>query len=326
MKLGLAFSYNNKGKCNFFTKSRLRLWGKSILTILSIGFLLAVLLREKELHFWVHRHAYLKAFACGFAIYPISLWVQALTWNLIIKRLESTTNGWHNVEIYAYTYLMRHLPGAIWYLAGRTVAYQEQGIRARIVLSASGIEWTLLIVAAGLVYSGARYNLGLLLIIPLLYIPWLISKIGFVRRVEGRKWLPTSIGQWVKIFSQIVVLPFKDVFFWSGLYAICYIIGGIILFLVIREIVPIAATHITLADTIGIWALTTGIGFLSSTIIPLGMGIRELTLTTMLYPDLPIAEGAMVALFVRILFLISDLVWAGLIWATTRYIRRHRSC
>lgn len=322
MKFGFILFNNGKSQTNFLTKPRLWLWGKSTLAILSISFLLAALLREQEeLKFLVSQRTAIRAFIYGFAIYPISLVIQALTWSLIIRRLGSTTSGWYDVEIYAYTYLMRHLPSAIWYLTSRTVAYQEQRVGAHIVLSASGIEWMLLIIAAGLVYSSTRYDLGIPLIILILPTLWLISHKGLLRKAKSWKWIPTVVHRWAKIFSQIIVLPLKDVAFWSGLYAICYIVGGVILFLLIRDIAPTAIVHITLIDAIGVWALTAGISFLTSSIVPLGMGIRELTLATLLYPDLSITEGAFVSLFMRILFLISDLVWAGLIWAITRLIR-----
>lgn len=297
------------------------LWVKALLTALSIIFLLALLIREcDKLQALVSWRIYLNACIYGFAIYPFSLVLQALTWGMIIAKFGQVKNGWRDIEIYAYTYLMRHLPGAMWYLAGRAVTYYEQGVGTSVVLYASGLEWILLVATAWLVYivyRGICYNLWSLLAFLAIFSLCLIPVRSVVRKIKKWEHLTTA-RHWLGNLSWVLSgVAYKELIFWGGLYAICYIIGGIILFLLSKAVVP--TTHMTIMNAIGTWALTAGISFPASTIVPLGIGVREFTLTMLFPSDISVVEGMTIALLMRVLFLTSDLVWGGIIWGIARH-------
>ncbi len=291
--------------------------------LLFIGFIVALLVHgREELRRFDDWHAYLTVCKQGFLLYPLSLGVQALTWSMMITRLGQVEGGWRDIEIYAYTHLMRRLPGAFWYLAGRIVIYRERGIETGVILAASGLEWLLLLVAAVLIYSGLTLsNLGLwplgfvfslLLIVVSLWGP------SFLCLAQGWRWLPNFVCQWLGKIS----IRRGELVLWMGLYATAYVVGGLILFLLIRGIAPMAG--ITLCEAIRIWALAGGIGFLISLIVPAGIGIRELTLTALLSPDVPTVGALLIALLLRMLFIASDLVWGGLMWGVARVFGREQ--
>ena len=139
---------------------------------------------------------------------------------------------------------------------------------------------------------------------------------------QERRWLPGFIRQRLGDLSVIAMPRGRELVLWVGLYTIAYIIGGLILFLLVRGVAP--ESSVTLTDAIRIWALAGGVGFLTSMIVPAGLGIRELTLTALLAPDVPIVGALLIALLLRMLFITSDLVWGGLMWAIGRVLGHDR--
>ncbi len=309
---------------------RIRRWVSTGVLFFTVGFLLALLAYGyEELQQFDDWQAYLAACAQGFLLYPISLSVQALTWSMMMARLGSTGGGWRDVEIYAYTHLMRRLPGAPWYLAGRTVRYYEQGIGAHVTLAASGLEWLLLLAMAATIYGALSLpfrslwwvGLAFFLIVAIL-IAGALQRIRLCwptqERVGGPRFLRRVLGS----LSAIEPPRGRELVLWMGLYAVAYVVGGLILFLLVRGVAPMSG--ITVSDAIRIWALAGGVGFLTSTFIPAGMGVRELTLTALLVPNLPVAGALLVAVLLRLLFIVSDLVWGGLMWVVARTLERKR--
>jgi uncharacterized membrane protein YbhN (UPF0104 family) len=240
----------------------------------------------------------------------------------MIARVGRVSGGWRDVEIYAYTYLMRNLPGAMWYLAGRTVMYRERGIGAGVTLAASSMEWLLLLAAAVSVYSSLSLAALSLWLLGLLIFPLLLGLIllapRILRSVPDRYWPPGVVRRWLTGISASAVPPNRDLALWLSLYVIAYVIGGLILFLLTHGVMP--ESSITVIDAIRIWALTGGIGFLVTMFVPAGLGVRELTLTALLAPYVPDVGALLVALLLRMLFIASDLVWGGLMWAIARVL------
>ncbi|HEY76440.1 MAG TPA: hypothetical protein G4O00_09710 [Thermoflexia bacterium] len=307
---------------------RLQRWISAGVLFLSVGFLLALLIYGyKELQQFDNWQAYLAACARGFFIYPLSLSLQALTWSMMIARLGPKESRWRDIEIYAYTHLMRRLPGAPWYLAGRAMRYYEQGIETHVTLAASGLEWLLLLVIAMVIYSALSLPLhsSWLASLAFSFLAVVLIAAGFQRlrlrwSTQDETRLPRPLRQVLVNLSSLDPPQWRELALWMGLYAVAYVIGGLILFLLAHSVAP--TSGITLGDAVRIWALTGGISFLTSIIIPAGMGIRELTLTALLSPNLPIAGALLVALLLRVLFIASDLVWGGLMWITARILGR----
>jgi hypothetical protein len=310
---------------------RLRLWMKAGTLLFTVAFMVFLLIqgREELRQFDDWRatwRAYLAACAQGFLLYPLSLIVQAWIWGMMIARLGQLSGGWRDVEIYAYTHLMRRLPGAVWYLAGRTVIYREWGIGARVTLAASGLEWLLLIAAAAslggaLSLSGpGSWLLGSgLLALFVLAISWGLRTLPSVR---GQRWVPQFARNGLAKLSTTAMPRNRDLALWVILYAVAYIVGGSILFLLLQGVAPDAG--ITLRNAIRIWALAGGLGFLITMFVPIGVGIPELTLTALLVPYMPLVGALLIAVLLRMLFIVSDLVWGGLMWALARLMGRRR--
>ena len=309
------------------SNQRIRRWVSASVFLCTVAFLVFILLRStdelRELDDW---STYLGVCARGFLLYPISLIVQALIWRMIIVRLGQMTGGWWDIEIYAYSSLMRHLPGMIWYLAGRASMYHTRGVEASLTLMASGLEWVLLVAAAVLVYGTLSLTGSGMLLISMVLLSALIVGTAFglrqALRASTRLPLPGFVRRRLMALATAPVPGAADLTLWLSLYVLAYFIGGWILLLLVRGVAP--EVTIGLGAATRIWALTGGIGFLLSAIVPAGLGVRELTLAVLLSSAMPMAGAIVVAILLRMLFIGGSLVWGGMLWAIARLIGRHR--
>lgn len=287
--------------------------------LLSTGFLLVILWKGASTLGYDDLRVFWRAGLLAFLLYPFSLLIQALAWSAIVARLGNGFWGWKDIEVYAYTHLMRRLPGSIWYLVGRIAMYQQYGVSETTTLFASAIEWLLLVATALLIFSGyvlfggmprssrvvvallAASFAGLALLVLVRF-----RKTGYLPRFLS----PWSTGAWPHGIRGHVLIS------WSALYFFAWLIGGAILFLIARAGGSVSLSSFT---AVGIWALVGGTSLLV-VIVPVGLGVREITLTLMLQPYLPIPKAALVAVVMRVVFLAGDLVWGCLFWWTARIL------
>lgn len=298
--------------------------------LFTLGFLVILLIRQHEqlrqLDDWRN---YLRACVVGFLLYPISLVIHAWTWSRMIARLSRSRSGWWDIEIYAYTHLIRRLPGAVWYLATRSLMYRDRGVDASVTLVASGLEWLWLLGGGVIVFgffsliSGSPWVLAVAALGMVLVLGVWVPRI--LRRPE--RWLrrmPAPGRRWLERLSA-VALPTKwDLLQWSGAYLMTYMIAGIIFFLLIRSVVPTASLEF--GEAVRVWALTSSVGTLVVGIVPAGLGVRELSITALLAPKVPAAASLLVAILVRLLFIAGDLVWGGLMWSVAAVASRRIPC
>ncbi|KPL19011.1 MAG: hypothetical protein AMJ93_13350 [Anaerolineae bacterium SM23_84] len=310
---------------------RIRRWVSASVLLCTVGFLVLMLLRSTdELRQYDDWSTYLDVCAKGFLVYPISLITQALIWLMIIMRLGQMTGSWWDVEIYSYSYLMRHLPGMIWYLAGRAAMYRTRGIGAVVTLLASGVEWLLLLTTSVLLYGTLSLTGSGTLLIGILVLSALIlaTSLGLRQALLASSRLPVPgfVRRRLTALATVSVPSSADLALWLSLYVTSYFIGGGILVLLVHGVAPeVTIGLVTAAKT---WALTAGVGFLLTAIVPAGLGIRELTLAALLSPPLSRTGAIVVAILLRIVFVAGDLVWGGMLYAMARFIRhhRHRKC
>jgi hypothetical protein len=309
------------------SNQQIRRWVSVGVFLCTVAFLVFILLRStdelRELDDWP---TYLGVCARGFLLYPISLIVQALIWRMMIMRLGQTAGGWWDIEIYAYSSLMRHLPGMIWYLAGRATMYHTRGVGAGVALMASGLEWILLLAAAVLVYGTLSLTGSGMLLISIVLLSALIVATALALRqallASTRLPVPGFIRRRLTALATAPVPGAADLTLWLSLYVLTYFVAGWILLVVVRGVAPEVTMGLDTATKI--WAVTGGIGSLLSAIVPAGLGVRELTLTVLLSPPMSMAGAIVVAILLRMLYVGGSLIWGGMLWAIARLIRRHR--
>jgi glycosyltransferase 2 family protein len=308
-------------------KHQFRRWLGLGALLFTVGFLLLLLAQNanqlREFNDWP---SYLGVAGIGFLLYPVSLGIQAFIWQMILVRLGQVTGGWWDIEIYAYTHLIRRLPGAVWYLAGRVAMYRTRGVKASITLAASGLEWLLLLITAASIYAAFGLTRGAHLVKSLILLLLLITlgAWGLVRLLKASDQLQRwpILHRRLQALTQMPLPQTTDLGLWLILYALCYIIGGGILLLLARGIIPDSA--VSLGTATRIWAVAGGVGFFLSAIIPAGLGVRELTLTMLLSPFMPTAAAILVAVMFRLLFIGGDLIWGLILWIIARLVQYYQ--
>ncbi len=268
---------------------------------------------------------FFEAWAISFGAYGTSFILQALAWCLLIGAMGKFTFGWKDLEIYASSNVVRRTPGAIWYLIERVERYGKKGMSAKTTLAASGIEWLLLVIASALVYFLVSLNkIGL----PL----HLTASISFLLLlafaiVSSRRRKQYAIGE-VKSNSdrtkmrQLASLA-PELLTVLLIYGFCYALGGVIINQLVRS--SGTANLFRISDAIQLWALTGGIAFISSAIIPLNLGLREFTLSALLLPIVPLEIAVTIAAEVRLIFILADAVFSlGLLFLARRILARQQ--
>jgi hypothetical protein len=218
-------------------------------------------------------------------LYIISTFIQMLNWILILKGQFIKIHS--DMRIYFKTLLMQRLPGGFWQWVGRINLYNnndDQSFSSNQTLHASIYE-RITLIASGLIcylFINNRWaGIIALIIISFLLIFW-------------RK------SQYEKIWKRIS-LPLIQIFS----YIICWIIGGYILSIIINFVIQ-PQTYL-IEQAIPVWSLTGIIGLIFF-FLPGGLGIRELSLTTLLAPELTFSQSILVSLLLRVLFLAMDII------------------
>jgi hypothetical protein len=310
------------------TSSHLRAWLGVGVLLFTFGFLAILLFHSREeLNQFTDWQAYLGACIIGFLLYPLSLLLHSWIWTRMIGRLSRSTRGWWDIEIYAYTHLMRRLPGALWYLGARSLMYHERGIKANITLVASGLEWLYMLGGGVLVYglvslSGvSAWLLGLAAAGGLLILGHQAPRL--IRFLAHWQSMPAPLQRWFRRLGDVALPTGEDLVLWLGAYVLTYGIAGAILFILLRSVA--SGALVGYGQATGVWGLTSSAGTLTVGLIPAGLGVRELTITALLSPQVPVVASVFVAVLIRLLFLAGDLVWGGLLWAVAHIAARSSS-
>ncbi len=232
-------------------------------------------------------------------LYLASLGVQFFIWVRVISFHHRVS--WQDVAIYARVILLRRLPGGVWHWLGRTTMYAEAAqLPAKTVMLANFLEWALLILVALSITIAGLDNLA----------PWL--RVGLSAFILGLcvwlvwNWQPNSRKKRWRLGEGLL---------WTILYGLAWVLGGIIVFIFAQAA---GNTALTWGRAVWVWAIAGGAGFFI-VFIPAGLGIREITITLLLQPYLPTAGALLVAIAIRFIFVLSDLLWGGLGWGISAW-------
>jgi len=288
------------------------------LLILSLGFIGIALWRgSKELR-TLNWQIFLSAGLVSFFLYPVSLLLQALLWTAIVNQQAQNSPSWQDIKIFCQAHLARRIPGTVWYLANRTLSYQDRGIVPTTTLISSALEWTCQLWAAALVYTSVSHNVTLIIgsygLSAAALTTWAALKKAYGSDgILKSKHLPNGL-------DTVLSLPGpRTILLWFVAYSVCWVIAGTILHLLVTTVVtPSGYPQLHWTTSIGISTLSNGFSLLMS--FTGGWGAREVALTLLLRPYMPISLGASVAVFLRILYVAGDLVWAGSLWLLSHYL------
>lgn len=208
----------------------------------------------------------------SFSAYGMSFGLQGIAWCLLISGLSQARVGWRDLEIYAYSNMMRRTPGAIWYLIERVERYRDGGLSARMTLAASAAEWLLLILAAFIVYVSASSSwfVASLRAAEIALFPLLVL-LGIMVLKWRSQWRERALKEAPRV-SRVtqVATSLPEILVVLLVYSACYVVGGATIYVLVYIVHP--TTQLLFLDAVSLWALIGGIGFVSSVVIPINMG------------------------------------------------------
>jgi hypothetical protein len=235
-------------------------------------------------------------------IYTVILTLAVIGWGWIIGMLSGNWQWSQHARIYCLTTITRRIPGTIWYLVGRIVMYERLQVPRSLTAIATGLEFAAIVLGGLLVavitwpFVFNRYDIsplwfvGGLMVGVLLFNPVILRTV--IRRLHPQ--------------SETLSLCYRSMMGWILLYAGIWVGGGVILFVLTRTVHPTSGTMLPVI--IGIWA-TAGVVATLLSFIPMGLG-QELTLTALLSPFVGPAEAIIIALFMRGVLTLNEVVWA----------------
>lgn len=294
--------------------SRLLLPGKRWRTIIGmllltalLGYALYALFRPSATgpHIWeLLSHISVTLLFQASLIYALDLALVIVGWGWIMGRFTGLWDWRQHTRIYTITAITRRLPGTLWYVIGRIALYEQFGVRRVVTGVANGVEFATLVLG-GLIVIALTWPLSLIGL--QINLVWIALGILF-----GSMLLSPPVIRWMlrrmSPSTYALQLRYRDLLGWMLLYAAAWIVGGTILFVLASAFHPL-----TLAQFPAFVCLWTLSGVVTSffSFVPFGFGVQELTLTALLTPVIGATESLTVALIMRGLLTINEIVWAG---------------
>ncbi len=248
----------------------------------------------------------------SFLLYLVQFVVIIWGWKSIMDSLAPVLPFSDHIRIYAYTNMLRRIPaGTVWMVAGRVYAYKGQNVPARASALGSFMEF-MVVILTGLPLA-ALAAVGLALISPAIGIV-LALVAAALALVALHPALLSRLFRLVRREDLPVQLRYRTTLKWAAIYGLVWLLSGMGLFLIVRlfEDVPLG----TLPVIIGVWVLSSLVAYFTM-LSPSGLGIKEMSLTLLLGLFLPEPLPLLVALAIRLIWTIYDILLGVAAWATT---------
>jgi hypothetical protein len=274
-----------------------------LVVILSFGYLGSVLARNWDDLIAYDWHVDYRQALLAFVCYSFALGFAVLGWTLMMRHLTPVSSLGKHLKYYAYTNLLKRLPAPLLNIFGRVYFYQQEGIANSLMVTISLLEWVVIILSGLIVYLLSSPFLplppiwrspliptGILIIGALLVRP---KTLRAVLRLFGQGDLPVSFG-------------YGDLVLWVVVYSMVWGVGGLVLYVGINTIYALPVARLPAA--IGIWTVAGLIPTLML-ITPVGLGLKELTLSFLLSYLMPSPLAVVVALLMRVGLILFEIIW-----------------
>ncbi len=287
-----------------------------VFTVVLFGYLgitLAANWQELLAHEWQISLPYLVA---SVLVYVLSLLLGATAWHRIVWSMDRQVPYRQGIKFFLQSNVAKRLPGLVWYALGRIYLYEREAVAKSTVTMALAMEMVSVIAGGVLVFLmtiwgsdhilaqlsladltvGWRWWALLPLVGLLLVIIWPQSLYRAANWVLARRGHAPLGGQASR----------RNLIEWSLLQVGGWLTGGLFLFFLAAGVYPgLDWPH--LVETITSW---TGAGLAAyvTLIVPLGLGLKELTLAYLLSSFLPWPIAVLISLLGRICSIMGDCV------------------
>jgi len=279
------------------------------LVVIVVGILLFVLYSEREVILTFDWNINFANLLLASLFHSLGLGITYIVWSLMIYRFSGYNNHVVNLRIYYFSSLAKRIPTVFPYIGTRFGLYSDVGIPSNVILNCILFENILIALAGSFVffmffpfYSFVLIENVYLLMMIVLFIMGLLL------------WKPNMIVEIINfLFKKLnkkpieVVISKRDLLIWISLYTLPWFFAGLSLFFLMKSIGSFANPN--LIDTIGVSSIIALVGLLSF-ILPGGLGIKEITGSTLLSLWMPFSVGLLITVLNRILQISDELLWS----------------
>jgi hypothetical protein len=255
----------------------------------------------------------------GIVILPIYFAISALGWDLTLRYLGYPLGFGRAQVAWGQPLLARYVPGSVLYVLGRVLLSEKAGVPRRITIASIVYEQAIsatsaIVVAAYFIIKhpdlqGAPWRWGVLLLIPLAILVLHPKVFGPLTnralRALGREPLPE-------------VIPLHGIIALIVFYSLNWVVVAFGIYCVARSVTFIPFNDLLLvgsAQAIGYFAA------LVTLVAPAGLGVRDAAFAWAVKAALPsksFALGSLIAIAVRGVMTIGELIYVGAVTALGR--------
>jgi uncharacterized membrane protein YbhN (UPF0104 family) len=278
----------------------------SLLVALGITVMIARLATGREVDTLLSFHLGPLVLATALVILAIVGW--ALCWSLILTRIDRSVSLSRCVRTFAYTWLVRYLPGTVPYHVARVLAADSLGT-SKVKVGASIAYETVLLLASGaligcigvLLGNGAEGSwliylavVGSVAALPLVLRPQVLAPITNVMLRLARR-SPIDAGSLLATRQAAAIFT---------LYTLVHVINGLAFVLVLNAL---NSGPVNPAFAVGVYTLAGVIGALVI-FVPSGLGVREAVIVGLMSSAISPEEALLAAGAVRAVSIAADLL------------------
>ncbi len=291
--------------------------GRIAVLALALGSLAAVVWRH-----WSIVKAYPWQIAPGWLLLGLAglelTWLfESATWNSILAGLGGHLRFFRAARAWFLSNLMRYIPGNIWQFLGMVEMAAEDGVLRPVTLASIAVHQVIL-TATGLTLAALYFAVGgqgawLSRMRPLLWFVPLSLFLLQPRLLEwSLNWLLVRLGRH----------PLRITLTWPGIwllvlrYSVVWLAEGLSYAALVRAVAPYGWA--ALPGLVAAWVMAYLAGYVSL-LTPSGLGVREAVMVLLLAPVLPAPVAALVAVAVRLLMVLAEVLGAGLVLAGERW-------
>lgn len=249
----------------------------------------------------------------SFLAYSITVAFAILAWGGIMISLGTSVPWREHIRIYCVSNLARRLPGVLWHVVGRIALYDHEKAGPAAISVGSALELVLMTLSGLALALMTWPTVAAERVLP----AWIVGGLVLGLTLIHPRVLNVPL-RWVRASEEAVPrsrLRYRQVLGWLFLYGGSWLAGGIVVYAVIAAIYPLSLTQ--LLPTIGAWSLS-GMVSMIAAFLPVGLGLRELALGLLLSSFLPDGLGIVVAIILRLLLTLYEVVWVLLAQAYSK--------
>lgn len=243
--------------------------------------------------------------------HAISLVGTFIAWRLITNRLGSPVRVKTDFHIFFLSLAARKIPSAVGYTGTRLFLYGQEGISTSLVLNAIALEFGIAVLTGGWVFVAFRNRYlfmedytwaghGVLVLTLALTGMFLVRPGSFIRGIRRNKQDDSA---------RLLLLPKDNMLICALAYLAAWIVGGTSFYLTVWGLIP--DPGIDWFNAIGVATLSTLV-VLIGTVLPVGIGLKEIAAGILLSKWLPMSVGLSVAVVYRILQMVDEALWVGI--------------